>query len=85
MAGTTNSMKPATVLYPENAVAAAPSAGQSSGEPPAAEEAYESASRTTLWLIGGGFAMMFLASILMWLRFGPSMFVDLVTAIQSCL
>ncbi len=46
---------------------------------------YSRISRLHLWLIIAGFGMMFLASLLMWTRFGPSMFVELVTAVQSCL
>lgn len=46
---------------------------------------YARLSRLYLWLIIAGFGMMFLAALLMWTRFGPSMFVELVTAVQSCL
>jgi hypothetical protein len=46
---------------------------------------YSRISRLHLWLIIAGFGMMFLASLLMWTRFGPSMFVELLTAVQSCL
>ena len=42
------------------------------------------ASRTALWLVYAGFAMMALAGGLMWLKFGPSMFMDLVTAAMNC-
>ena len=31
-----------------------------------------------------GFGMMFLAGAMMWLNFGPSMFVDLATAVVNC-
>ena len=41
-------------------------------------------ARVQVWLIVSGFVMMFLASLLMWLRFGPSMFVDLATAVANC-
>ncbi len=41
-------------------------------------------SSLQLWLILGGFGMMFLASVLMWFRFGPTMFVDLATAVANC-
>ena len=50
---------------------------------PAAAD-YPRASRLHLWLILAGFGMMFLASILMWVRFGPAMFVDLATAVANC-
>ena len=32
----------------------------------------------------GGFALMFLSGIAMWVTFGPTMFVDLVTAVVAC-
>ena len=32
----------------------------------------------------GGFAMMFLAGALMWLKVGPTIFVDLATAVVNC-
>ncbi|MGE3643955.1 MAG: hypothetical protein AB7F96_08880 [Beijerinckiaceae bacterium] len=48
------------------------------------EADYAKASRLTLWLIGAGFFMMFAASLLMWFRFGPTMFVDLATAVANC-
>jgi hypothetical protein len=67
-------------------------AAASRQEPDAADRAsagdsveYSRISRLHLWLIIAGFGMMFLASLLMWTRFGPSMFVELVTAVQSCL
>ncbi len=44
----------------------------------------DNAARLQFWLIISGFAMMFVASILMWVRFGPSMFVDLATAVMNC-
>lgn len=55
-------------------------------EPSAVEDAagYDRSARIQLWLIISGFVMMFLASLLMWVRFGPSMFVDLATAVANC-
>lgn len=44
----------------------------------------DNVARLQFWLIISGFAMMFVASILMWVRFGPSMFVDLATAVMNC-
>jgi hypothetical protein len=42
------------------------------------------ASRLVLRLIFVGIGMMALAGGLMWWRFGPSMFMDLVTAAANC-
>lgn len=33
----------------------------------------------------GGFALMFVAAALMWMSVGPSIFVDLATAVMNCL
>ncbi len=41
-------------------------------------------SKLALWLILGGVAMMTLAGGLMWWRFGPSMFMNLLTAAANC-
>lgn len=32
----------------------------------------------------GGFALMFLAGAVMWLKVGPTIFVDLATAVVNC-
>ena len=32
----------------------------------------------------GGFALMFVAGAFMWLNFGPTIFVDLATAVVNC-
>jgi CHASE3 domain sensor protein len=32
----------------------------------------------------GGFALMFLAGAMMWLKVGPTIFVDLATAVVNC-
>ncbi len=32
----------------------------------------------------GGFALMFVAASLMWLKVGPTIFVDLATAVMNC-
>ena len=41
-------------------------------------------SRLTLWLVFAGVALMALAGVIMWWRFGPSMFLNLVTAAANC-
>lgn len=41
-------------------------------------------SKLVLRLIFAGIGMMALAGGLMWWRFGPSMFMDLVTAAANC-
>lgn len=42
------------------------------------------ASRLALGMIFGGIAMMFMAGGFMWWRFGPSMFMNLLTAAANC-
>lgn len=50
-----------------------------------AEEARgERASPMLMRMIFAGLAMMAFAAGLMWWRFGPSMFMDLVTAAANC-
>ena len=44
----------------------------------------QAASPMLMRLIYAGVAMMALAAVLMWWRFGPSMFMDLVTAAANC-
>jgi len=51
---------------------------------PAEEWPEVRASRATLWLIWGGFGMMFVAALLMWAQFGPNIFFDLATAVVNC-
>ena len=34
--------------------------------------------------LAAGFALMFVAAALMWAQFGPTMFVDLATAVLNC-
>ncbi len=53
---------------------------------PAAAEAHEDAAMTRLAvrLALGGFALMFVAGGLMWLKVGPTIFVDLATAVVNC-
>lgn len=48
------------------------------------DNAAMSSSRLVLRLIYAGIGMMALAGGLMWWRFGPSMFMDLVTAAVNC-
>lgn len=57
--------------------------GQVSGET-AAEEADGASARLALWLIGGAFALMTGASLVLWVVFGPSMFVSMMTAVVNC-
>lgn len=62
-------------------------AGAASGHPDDAAVGTaqrDNVARLQFWLIISGFVMMFAASILMWVRFGPSMFVDLATAVMNC-
>ena len=48
------------------------------------EEDDTQSSRFMLRLVIAGFAMMALAAGLMWWRFGPSMFMNLITAAANC-
>jgi hypothetical protein len=48
---------------------------------PGAEEAR---ARTARRALAAGFALMFVAAALMWAQFGPTMFVDLATAVLNC-
>lgn len=41
-------------------------------------------SRLAVRMALGGFALMFAAGALMWLKFGPTIFVDLATAVVNC-
>lgn len=56
---------------------------QLSGET-AAEAADGASARLALWLIGGAFALMTGASLVLWVVFGPSMFVSMMTAVVNC-
>ncbi len=49
-------------------------------------EAQEDASMTRLAvrIALGGFALMFVAGVFMWLKVGPTIFVDLATAVVNC-
>jgi hypothetical protein len=53
---------------------------------PAIAEAREDAAmaRLAVRLALGGFALMFVAGGLMWLKVGPTIFVDLATAVVNC-
>jgi hypothetical protein len=50
------------------------------------EAAREDAAMTRLAvrIAIGGFGLMFLAGAMMWLNFGPTIFVDLATAVVNC-
>lgn len=51
----------------------------------AANEAADAASaRLALWLIGGAFALMAGAALVLWVVFGPSLFVGMMTAVVNC-
>lgn len=41
-------------------------------------------TRTARRVTLAGFALMALAAALMWTQFGPSMFIDLATAVMNC-
>lgn len=41
-------------------------------------------TRLAVRMAVGGFALMFVAGALMWVGFGPAMFVDLATAVVNC-
>jgi hypothetical protein len=41
-------------------------------------------TRLAVRLALGGFAMMFVAGALMWVSFGPTIFIDLATAVVNC-
>lgn len=49
-------------------------------------EAREDAAMTRLAvrMALGGFGLMFVAGALMWLKVGPTIFVDLATAVVNC-
>lgn len=50
-----------------------------------AEAAGEDAvARLAIRMAIGGFALMFVAASLMWVGFGPAIFVDLATAVVNC-
>jgi hypothetical protein len=42
------------------------------------------ATRLAVRVALAGFALMFVAGALMWLKFGPTIFVDLATAVVNC-
>jgi hypothetical protein len=50
------------------------------------EAAREDAAMTRLAvrIAIGGFGLMFLAGAMMWLNFGPTIFIDLATAVVNC-
>jgi hypothetical protein len=41
-------------------------------------------ARTAVRVTLAGFALMTIAAALMWVQFGPNMFVDLATAVLNC-
>lgn len=43
------------------------------------------ATRLAVRMALGGFALMFVAGAFMWVKFGPTIFVDLATAVVNCL
>ncbi|MDP2355518.1 MAG: hypothetical protein Q8M31_05595 [Beijerinckiaceae bacterium] len=51
-----------------------------------ADEAHEDAATTRLAvrMALGGFVLMFVAGAFMWLKVGPTIFVDLATAVVNC-
>lgn len=53
-------------------------------EAPEAVENDEFDGRLATRLALGGFALMFVSGLAMWATFGPTMFVDLVTAVVAC-
>lgn len=50
------------------------------------EAAHEDAAMTRLAvrMAIGGFGLMFVAGAMMWLNFGPTIFIDLATAVVNC-
>ncbi|MDB5569196.1 MAG: hypothetical protein JWN93_379 [Hyphomicrobiales bacterium] len=42
-------------------------------------------ARRAVRVMWAGVALMSLAGVLMWAKFGPTMFVDLATAVLNCL
>ncbi|MDH7796665.1 MULTISPECIES: hypothetical protein [unclassified Beijerinckia] len=44
----------------------------------------ERSSRLAVRLVLAGFGLMFVAAMAMWINFGPTIFMDLVTAVASC-
>jgi hypothetical protein len=53
---------------------------------PAIAEAHDDAAmgRLAVRVALGGFLLMFVAGVLMWLKVGPTIFVDLATAVVNC-
>jgi hypothetical protein len=47
-------------------------------------DAQETRARRARRMLVAGFALMFVAAALMWAQFGPTMFVDLATAVLNC-
>lgn len=41
-------------------------------------------SRLAVRLVLAGFGLMFVAALAMWVSFGPTIFMDLATAVASC-
>lgn len=41
-------------------------------------------SRLAVRLVWAGFGLMFVAALAMWVSFGPTIFMDLATAVASC-
>jgi len=44
----------------------------------------ERAGRIATRIAIAGFALMFIAATVMWIHFGPLIFMDLVTAVANC-
>lgn len=44
----------------------------------------ERAGRIATRIAIAGFGLMFVAAIVMWIHFGPLIFMDLVTAVANC-
>jgi hypothetical protein len=40
--------------------------------------------RRAVWMVAGGFGMILVAALLLWLRFGAEIFNDALTALQNC-
>jgi hypothetical protein len=49
-----------------------------------AEARDERAGRLATRIAIAGFALMFIAATVMWIHFGPLIFMDLVTAVANC-
>ena len=49
------------------------------------DERDAASARLAVRITWAGVALMALAAVLMWTKFGPTMFVDLATAVINCL